>query len=823
MPTSIRLVYKRFKTLKNYDEVPTIGGSGKCGNWSDIGVLPVGLSCDIVPKMLPIFLFGKTLQCGHIIKIKLLDTVMIFDVGRITRVLTDDSEDLDTTVSPKSFTISNISDVSIEIIWCSDGVDGSLALNSDSIAITADMGLWCDFVDNLYRNVSNIAIGGLTLKSGLGPICAWMGARSILICGNEGAGKSTAVKLVLKRLCSPGHAEALNFDWFILSCCDSSKYLDATVNQTKQMMSPSMCIKVDSYITRTISHMNQNPSHLGDSSMFVGMDRCNAFIECLLYNISNGVVTSTLLVLDDLDTLLQLSLSVISGHSSSDDDPSDDEGTFGKNSVDSYRLNIYSNRVSFVFRILCLVTKAKCCYPIVVFGVSCCVHQNLLHKFPLARKFEFVTLLVKPSMNDNRGLLLHCFRKLLQEKSGRRTGYRLENVSGAEDGAMEWTDRICGILFNSSNNNGLTGGYLPIDIVDIVRSIQRTHEGSSGLISNVVLWKTALLCCSSFTPIVLRQASTSKALRKVGFTSAASNSSSVSSDNCSWNAFGGYFTTRQKLTRLLTLLGGAMNAPAPRGILLYGPTGCGKTFLAKVIAFEARMAFISIRSTELLAKYYGETEAMIRNIFSQARVIAPCVLFFDEFDAIACRRSDFGGNLGSSKDDAGGWRNRVLSTFLNEMDGIGSSCGNHDMVKNTNPPILIITACQDKDLIDEALLRPGRLQYHFHLHAPTFDDLYAILVVKLKNIFCNGLVEENIIDDSSGSSILVSHVQKLAEKLHQIGATGADIDSVCHRAILNAIKEAQCNNNVDRWLENEITAVSINHFYSAISDIWSNK
>ena len=675
-----------------------------------------------------------------------------------------------------------------------------------------------------------------------------------------------------------------------------------------------MCTAADRYISSTITHMNQNPSYMANQSKFSGTDRCNALFECIIYNISNNSNIATpknmVLVLDNIDTLLHLSTSVIGGQSSNDDDLSDNEEVLPFIPVDSQKSNIYSERVSLVFKLLCLVTKARCSYPIVIFGITCCVQQKLHHKFPLARRFESVTAIGKPSMNDNRNLFLYCMDKLLLggngsggsgSGSGGGNKYQLEDISSSNTtnnnnttnttststndnnnaNTAEWADRICGILFNSKHNNGLTGGYLPIDMVELVKGVHRTHEGSImqtqgmggsqestvitgltgsdshsesesdsdsiGLTSsnkiskiksgsgNIILWKTALLCCSSFTPIVLRQASRSKILRKVGSTSAASNTSSIDSDDCSWEAYGGYTHIRLKLTRLLSLMGGGSNniskIQAPRGLLLYGPTGCGKTFLAKVIASEARMSFISIRSTELLGKYYGETEATIRGVFSQARAIAPCVLFFDEFDAIACRRSGFGSSGGGDKDDAGGWRNRVLSTLLNEMDGIGSTGGS---TGGDHPSILIITACQSKDVVDEALLRPGRLQYHFHLQAPALEDIYDILSVKMRNIFSNGLVTDaDSSSDYSGSSsgsggntgdsILVSQVHELANKLHQLHATGADIDSVCHRAILNSIKEVQYNMNhkideIDE--ENSTTIVSINHFYKAISDLW---
>jgi transitional endoplasmic reticulum ATPase len=102
-----------------------------------------------------------------------------------------------------------------------------------------------------------------------------------------------------------------------------------------------------------------------------------------------------------------------------------------------------------------------------------------------------------------------------------------------------------------------------------------------------------------------------------------------------------------------------------KGVLFYGPPGCGKTLLAKAIANECQANFISIKGPELLTMWFGESEANVRDIFDKARQSAPCVLFFDELDSIATQR---GGSVG----DAGGAGDRVLNQLLTEMDGINS-------------------------------------------------------------------------------------------------------------------------------------------------------
>src|SRR6218665_2444601 len=115
-----------------------------------------------------------------------------------------------------------------------------------------------------------------------------------------------------------------------------------------------------------------------------------------------------------------------------------------------------------------------------------------------------------------------------------------------------------------------------------------------------------------------------------------------------------------------------------RGVLFYGPPGCGKTLLAKAIANECQANFISIKGPELLTMWFGESEANVRDVFDKARSAAPCVLFFDELDSIAKAR---GGSVG----DAGGAADRVINQVLTEMDGIGNK-KNVFIIGATNRP-----------------------------------------------------------------------------------------------------------------------------------------
>lgn len=181
-----------------------------------------------------------------------------------------------------------------------------------------------------------------------------------------------------------------------------------------------------------------------------------------------------------------------------------------------------------------------------------------------------------------------------------------------------------------------------------------------------------------------------------------------------------------------------------KGVLFYGPPGCGKTLLAKAIANECQANFISIKGPELLTMWFGESEANVREIFDkvflffhqlflkavqvlvslgcvltvrfvlQARQAAPCVLFFDELDSIAKAR---GGNVG----DGGGAADRVINQILTEMDGMSSK-------KN----VFIIGATNRPDIIDPAILRPGRLDQLIYIPLPDEKSRIAILKANLR-------------------------------------------------------------------------------------------
>ena len=203
-----------------------------------------------------------------------------------------------------------------------------------------------------------------------------------------------------------------------------------------------------------------------------------------------------------------------------------------------------------------------------------------------------------------------------------------------------------------------------------------------------------------------------------------------------------------------------------KGVLFYGPPGCGKTLLAKAIANECQANFISIKGPELLTMWFGESEANVRELFDKARASAPCVLFFDELDSIATQR-------GSSVGDAGGAGDRVLNQMLTEMDGM-----------NAKKTVFIIGATNRPDIIDGALLRPGRLDQLIYIPLP--DD------ASRRQIFKSVLRKSPVAKDVDLDALV--RVTK--------GFSGADITEICQRAAKYAIRES-IETDIERERERE--------------------
>jgi transitional endoplasmic reticulum ATPase len=226
-----------------------------------------------------------------------------------------------------------------------------------------------------------------------------------------------------------------------------------------------------------------------------------------------------------------------------------------------------------------------------------------------------------------------------------------------------------------------------------------------------------------------------------------------------WDDIGGLLSIKQELQEAvewpLKYQGVFAYADAipPKGILLYGPPGTGKTLIAKAAANESEANFISIKGPELLSKWVGESEKGVREVFRKARQAAPCIIFFDEVDAIAPRR---GGGLGGDSHVT----ERLISQLLTELDGL-------EILTN----VVVIAATNRPDIIDAALLRPGRFDRLLYVPPPDRDSRLQILKIHTKK---KPLAEDINIDN------LASHTE---------GYTGADIASLSSAAVMLALRE----------------------------------
>lgn len=239
---------------------------------------------------------------------------------------------------------------------------------------------------------------------------------------------------------------------------------------------------------------------------------------------------------------------------------------------------------------------------------------------------------------------------------------------------------------------------------------------------------------------------------------------------------------------------------APAGVLLWGPPGCGKTLLAKAVANESRANFISIKGPELLNKYVGESERAIRQVFTRARASIPCVIFFDELDALVPRRDT---SLSESS-------SRVVNTLLTELDGLNDRRG-----------IFVIGATNRPDMIDPAMLRPGRLDKTLFIELPNRDEKLDILKTLLKSNgtpLANDINLDVIIDDERCRNF-----------------SGADLAAIVRESAVSALKrsffkndEIQSieENNLDKEFEDLSVGmdstqilVNMNDFQKALSKI----
>lgn len=245
--------------------------------------------------------------------------------------------------------------------------------------------------------------------------------------------------------------------------------------------------------------------------------------------------------------------------------------------------------------------------------------------------------------------------------------------------------------------------------------------------------------------------------------------------NVSWADIGGLEEVKQEIMETIEMplkLGIRFSALGIRrsGILLYGPPGTGKTLLAKAVASQCKMNFISVKGPELINKYVGQSEENVRNLFAQARRASPSIIFFDELDSLAPARGRSG--------DSGGVMDRVVSQLLTELDGISSGSSSANEKRSTEEAmVFVIGATNRLDLIDSALLRPGR--FDKCLQVPVASDRESRLAI------LGALTKKFHFDEEKTTR---QEILQTVEQASPPSMSGADFYSLCSSAMFNALR-----------------------------------
>lgn len=221
------------------------------------------------------------------------------------------------------------------------------------------------------------------------------------------------------------------------------------------------------------------------------------------------------------------------------------------------------------------------------------------------------------------------------------------------------------------------------------------------------------------------------------------------------------------------------------GVLLYGPPGTGKTLLAKAVATECSLSFLSVKGPELINMYVGQSEENVRAVFARARSAAPCVIFFDELDSLAPNRGRSG--------DSGGVMDRVVSQLLAEMDGL-----------NKSADVFVIGATNRPDLLDPAILRPGRFDQLLYVGIPTDREsqLKVLRALTRRFLFAEGFDLDSVLDACPS------------------GLTGADFYSLCSAAMASATRNhIQALERGDLAPDNKTVLVTLGDFKVALKDL----
>lgn len=322
---------------------------------------------------------------------------------------------------------------------------------------------------------------------------------------------------------------------------------------------------------------------------------------------------------------------------------------------------------------------------------------------------------------------------------------------------------IAADTFDSESTTPMSIDIFPGSVPNPVESLPfSSYQGpSTPLASSIVHFLRAHpnpLTGAQLSPLNIQYSDFTQALKHVQPSSKREGFATIPDVN--WADIGALYHIREELQMAIVQpirrpeLFEAVGIDTGCGVLLWGPPGCGKTLLAKAVANESRANFISVKGPELLNKYVGESERAVRQVFSRARASVPCIIFFDELDALVPKRDD------SVSESAA----RVVNTLLTELDGLDSR-------KN----VYVVAATNRPDMIDPAMCRPGRLDKLLYVDLPTADERAEIIrtVIRKARLAPGSRVAEEV-------DLLVR------EKCD--GYSGADLAAIAREAGVCALK-----------------------------------
>ncbi|KAL9085498.1 MAG: hypothetical protein Q9165_007543 [Trypethelium subeluteriae] len=362
---------------------------------------------------------------------------------------------------------------------------------------------------------------------------------------------------------------------------------------------------------------------------------------------------------------------------------------------------------------------------------------------------EVLKALTYRSNNDERLLTATAISPFTDQGKGKGVLMDAQDSDSRPNSATDDDTFVISSQVDFLDIAGQTDGYMPGDLSLLVSRVR--SEALIRAINDSTAGKVELL-----------PEDFASALH--GFIPASLRNVSLQTSSASFSSIGGLKYTRQILLETLqyptTYAPIFANCPLRlrSGLLLYGYPGCGKTLLASAVAGECGLNFISVKGPEILNKYIGASEKSVRDLFERAQAARPCVLFFDEFDSVAPKRGH----------DSTGVTDRVVNQLLTQMDGAEGLTG-----------VYVLAATSRPDLIDPALLRPGRLDKSLICDLPDLEDRVDIL-----RTVCGKLkIDAAVLEDGEGGN----NVLEIAKRTE--GYSGADLQAVIYNAHLEAIHD----------------------------------